>query len=96
MERDDTYNFWNSWKMIYNNNVSHFAPVVDDCSSKDAIATAFSHSFKANSEPNNRENVENLNTRFTDEYKSFESTHDSNCNCSQYIVTLESLIDVVH
>ena len=52
MAEDDTTNFWNSWRTLYNNSSSQYAPVVNCCSEKQAIAKAFQQSFQANSVPN--------------------------------------------
>ena len=57
MEKDDTNGFWNSWRSLYNKNKSHFAPVVDGCSSKESIAESFRRSFQENSKPNNSDNL---------------------------------------
>ena len=68
MQDDDQNSFWNSWRSIYNKNKSSFVPVVDGCSGKEAIAKAFRKSFQAYSEPNNRNKVEELNSRFSSRY----------------------------
>ena len=95
MECDDTNSFWNSWRVIYNNKSDQFAPVVDGCSSKSAIATAFSKSFQSNCEPNNKKDVDDLDKHFSERYVEFNANHESSCNCSQYEVSVELLLDIV-
>ena len=95
MENDDTQSFWCSWRTLYNKNTSHFAPVVNGCSSKEAIAEAFRQSFIANSIPNNQHKVDELNHRFNECYQEFSSIHDASCRCHNYQVSLDSVIDVI-
>ena len=42
-----------------------------------SIAEEFMKSFKSNSEPNNRQKVDELNNRFDKEYDEFNQTHDT-------------------
>ena len=95
MEHDDTNQFWNSWRQIYNNKNAQFAPVVDGCSDNVAIAEAFRKSFEANCKPNNMEKVEALDSRFHDAYNEFCSRHHDSCNCSQYQINMEVLIEAI-
>ena len=95
MASDDTTNFWKSWRSIYNKNCSQFPPVVDGCSDKKAIAEAFRLSFQSNSEPNNRNKVEDLNNEFSDRYKTFSEIHQNECNCKHYDITVESVIEAI-
>ena len=95
MSQDDTTNFWKSWRTIYNNNNSQFAPVVDGCSDKHAIAESFRKSFEANSEPNNRQRVDEINNEFSRCYKELSESHSSNCECNQYAITIELVIEAI-
>ena len=89
----DTTSFWRSWKGLYNKNKSHLAPVVNGCSSKQGIADSFKESFQKNCQPNNSEKVADLNSRFTDLYEKYKSTHISACNCNTTSLTLENTFD---
>ena len=42
----DSDTFWKSWKKIYNKNKSHRPPVVEGCSSGEAIADCFKNCFE--------------------------------------------------
>ena len=95
MESNETNDFWNSWRGLYNKNKSHFAPVVDGCSSKEDIAEAFKRSFQSNSEPNNQARVDELNSRFENQYKVYAEKHDLSCNCSDYIITDRIVFDAL-
>ena len=72
MADDDSNSFWNSWRTLYGKNNSNFATVVDGCSDKQSIAEAFRVSFEANSEPNNREKVGEIDKQFAEKYAEFK------------------------
>ena len=95
METESTNNFWNSWRTLYNKSKSPFAPVVEGCSSKEDIASVFKNAFQANSEPNNRDRVAELNARFESQYQIFSEEHASSCNCSRYAITPQIVSDAL-
>ena len=95
MENDDKNGFWNSWRSLYNKHNSQFAPVVEGCSSKAAIADAFRQSFQANSKPNNDNKVNELNERFASRYEQYDAIHNNNCTCSDYKASLKGVIDAI-
>ena len=80
----DTDTFWRSWKKIYNKNKSHRPPVVEGCSSDEAIADCFKNCFEKNSTPNNRENVERLDRLFSDRYDAYVEKHKESCDCDWF------------
>ena len=61
MESEDTNQFWNSWRYLYNQSSDQFAPVVDGFSDKKDMAEALRISFESNSVPNNVEKVNDIN-----------------------------------
>ena len=69
--------------------------MVDGCTSKTAIAESFRKTFQRNSEPNNADKVNELNSRFLSQYEDFSMKHDNHCNCSEYQVTIENVIDAI-
>ena len=77
---NDTNSFWRSWKKLYNKNKSHLSPVVEGCSSGEAIADCFKNCFEKNSIPNNKESVEKLNCLFTSRYDAYVINHEKNCD----------------
>ena len=91
----DTDSFWKSWKTLYNRNKSHLAPVVSGCSSSEAIADAFKDNFSRNSTPNNKENVNNMNSRFSEKYKEYTAAHAESCDCKLTYVTVPNVIDAL-
>ena len=91
----DSSSFWKSWKILYNKNKSHLAPVVNGCSSKQAIANSFKDSFQKNCMPNNISKVESLNNRFSTEYDLFRERHQSSCDCSRFNISLSNTIDAL-
>ena len=95
METQDTDSFWKMWRSVYNKNKSHVPPVVDGHSSKDGIASAFQKSFEANCKPNNSSKVDELNTQFGEKYQEYSDNHAHNCDCAQFIISLDSTIDAV-
>ena len=94
MEDCNSNQFWKSWKNIHNKNSGHSAPVVDGCSSDEAIANTFMRSFKQNSEPNNKEKVDALNAKFADKHRNYILNH-TNCSCSGYNISLEQIMDSI-
>ena len=95
MEHSDTTEFWNSWKSLYSKNKNHFAPVVNGCSSKQSIAEEFKNSFLENSKPNNPSKVEEMNQKFHVQYREFCDNHASSCDCANYHVSVENVIDAI-
>ena len=95
MESQNTDSFWKWWKSIYNKNKTQLPPVVNGHSSKAGIANAFQKSFQDNCKPNNGVKVEELNAKFNEKYQQFSQNHSVNCDCAQYIVSLETTIDAV-
>ena len=69
--------------------------MVDGCSDTKDIAEAFRVSFESNSKPNNVDKVNDLNQRFSEVYSKFSSNHNDSCNCSQYTVSLTTVIDAI-
>ena len=61
LETSDTNRFWRSWKTLYNKRNDGFSPVVDGCTSNEAIAESFKKSFQRNSQPNSLSRVAELN-----------------------------------
>ena len=95
MESNETNDFWNSWRNMYSNRNGQFAPVVEGCSSKENIAEAFKKSFEGNSVPNNRERVEHLDSTFSDRYEKYQTEHVDKCNCSQFEISLENVVEAI-
>ena len=90
---NDTSTFWKSWKKLYNKNKSHLPPVVEGCSSGEAIADCFKNSFKQNSTPNNRENVDRLDRLFAERYDEYVTKHQQACDCNSVCITPLNVID---
>ena len=90
---DDTNSFWKSWRKIYNKNKGHLSPVVEGCSSGEAIADCFKNYFQKNSTPNNVESVDKLNSLFSSRYDAYVNKHEKDCNCDAYLVTPINVID---
>ena len=95
LSQKDTNSFWKSWKTIYNKNKSHLAPVVNGCSSKQAIANSFQDSFQKNFTPNNQAQVDNLNDRFSQAYQDYREKHATACDCNSFRITLSDTIDAL-
>ena len=93
MLANDTDKFWKSWRTLYAKNKSSVPPVVDGQSSKAAIATSFKNNFEKNALPNNKQKVDDLNVRFQDAYLQFCSSHETQCNCASYNVTINDVVD---
>ena len=93
MAENDTNTFWKSWKKIYNKNKSHLPPVVEGCSSGEAIADCFKECFKKNSTPNSRENVERLDGLFSSRYSEYVAKHEEACDCDSVSVTPLNVFD---
>ena len=77
MESCDTLNFWKSWKTLYSKNRSNVAPMVNGCTSKEAIAETFRTCFQRNSELNNSAKVDNINKNFSEKYAEYSQSHAS-------------------
>ena len=95
MSTQDTNSFWKCWRSIYSKNKTQVPPVVDGHSSKEGIVNAFQRSFEANCQPNNRNKVDELNSRFSEKYKEFSQNHLQNCDCANFNFSLDSTIDAV-
>ena len=91
----DTNSFWKSWKSLYNTNKCHLAPVVNGCSSKQAIANSFKDSFQNNCTPNSREKVDSLNEQFSTAYKAYENNHATSCDCNTSCISVCNTIDAL-
>ena len=76
-------------------NKSDFSPVVDGCTSKPAIADSFKKAFMRNSTPNNLSKVNEINDRFKKEYDEFCVKHGASCDCSDFKISLEVVIDAI-
>ena len=96
MVNSDTYGFWNSWKNLYSKNKTQCATVVNGCSSKEGIADEFRKSFLGNSKPNNQNKVDLLNSRFQVKYQEYRENHARDCNCNNYVVTLQNVLDAIY
>ena len=95
MISNDTDKFWKSWRTLYAKNKSHLPPVVDGNSSHEAIADLFRNSFEANAKPNDAQKVLEVDEKFHEAYESLQMSHDANCDCDHYSVTLENVFDAV-
>ena len=95
MADNNTDTFWMSWRKIYNKNKSHLPPVVEGCSSGLDIANCFRDSFKKNSTPNNSDNVERLNNRFSSQYQAYVEAHNVKCNCKDICITPTNVMDAL-
>ena len=95
MVSQDTDQFWKWWRSVYSKNKSQFPPVVDGHSSKEGISNAFKEAFQKNSKPNNQAKVDELNDKFTEKYTQFSATHAQNCECADYCITLDMVIDAI-
>ncbi len=95
MVNQDTDSFWKWWRSVYGKNKSQFSPVVDGQSTKEGIANAFQNTFMENSNPNNRDKVEELNSQFQEKYAQLCIDHTQNCDCAQYNLTLDATIDTI-
>ena len=81
--------------VLYNQEKSDFSPIVEGCTSKEAIAETFRISFQSNSVPNNQTSVDGLNERFRESYDTRYVNHTDDCKCNQYKVSLENVIDAI-
>ena len=95
MSANDTDKFWKSWRSLYSKNKSHFPPVVDGNTSKDAIAESFRHSFEANAKPNNPERVKQMDEKFAKAYDEKLACHSEDCDCENYLIPLHTVFDAV-
>ena len=91
----DTNDFWKTWRQLYNKNKSQLSPVVNGCSSGEAIATSFMHSFHSNSTPNNQHRVDRLNDAFSTAYDEYVSNHSESCDCGNRNITLNTVVDAL-
>ena len=91
----DTNAFWRSWKSLYNKKSGVLPPVVNGCSSNTDIAECFKDAFQRNSVPNNRINVEKLNSRFAADYDAFLSAHNASCDCKRTYIDPLNVIDAL-
>ena len=96
METRDTNSFWKWWRSVYGKNKSRSAPVVDGNTSKEGIADTFKNAFQKNSVPNNAEKVKELNDVFKAKYEEFSLNHAANCDCDQYVFSLEDTFDAIN
>ena len=96
MEAQDTNSFWKWWSSVYNKNKRQPASVVDGQSSAEGIAGAFQTAFQQNCQPNNQAKVDSLNSQFHDDYGHFCQNHSLNCDCAQYTVSLDTVIDAIY
>ena len=96
MVSNDTDKFWKSWRTLYSKKHTHLSPVVDGKSDKKEIAEAFRQSFEKNAQPNNEQKVNEVNDSFKVAYEKLQSSHGSQCQCDNYKITLENVLDAVH
>ena len=89
----DTDSFWKQWRSIYSKKDSSFAPIVDNCSTKEGIAEVFKNAFEKNARPNNSKKVDDLNHRFAQSYADYNRLHDENCDCGSFNISLSQVID---
>ena len=89
----DTDTFWKQWRSIYAKKDSSFAPVVDNCPTKEGIADIFKNVFETNARPNNSEKVDELNRKFAQSYSDYGRQHEENCDCSSFKISLSQVID---
>lgn len=95
LAQKNTNEFWKVWRNTYNKNKNNCPSVVDGVSSKQGIANLFMNSFKQNSTPNNKDNVENLNKDFETKYKEYIENHRSDCDCKSNYMSLNEIIDAL-
>ena len=91
----DTNDFWKTWRGLHNKNKNNYPSVVDGVNSKQGIANLFMHSFKQNSTPNNKENVDNLNTDFSAAYRDYVHKHEIECDCKAEYLSIHNVIDAL-
>ena len=89
----DTDSFWKQWRSIYSKKDSSFAPIVDNCSTKEGIAKVFKNVFENNARPNNIEKVDDLNNRFAQSYTDYSLQNEGNCDCGSFNISLSQVID---
>ena len=95
MAEEDNNSFWKWWRTIYSKRSNHVPPVVDGQSSKEGIADSFRKSFEQNSKPNNPIKVAEIDARFRKKYNEYVESHDENCTCSKYKVTVEETFEAI-
>ena len=69
--------------------------MVDGSTSEPAIANSFKNAFQRNSRPNNQSRVDDLNAKFNVKYDEFSSNHSESCNCSDFHISLNHVIDAL-
>ena len=95
LETCDTNRFWRSWKNLYQKKNDGFAPVVNGCTSKDAIAESFKKAFQRNCEPNSPSRVADLNAQLQEKYHNFSNCHLDACDCQAYEISVANVIDAI-
>ena len=88
-----TDRFWKEWKKLYRADKSHLHPVVNGLSSKQDISDSFKSHFIDISKPNNVERVDQLNREFDSAYTNARAEHDQSCECNNYSISLDTVID---
>ena len=68
--------------------------MVDGVTSKEGIAESFKNHFVKVSQPNNRQQVNNLKSTFTEKYAEEMANHQ-NCSCASYSITTVHVIDAI-
>ena len=77
---------------MYNQNGSDLHSVVTGVTSKVEIAESFKNHFVKVSMPNSQNRVNQLNHEFLNEFSNATGSH-TECNCSNYHVSLENVLD---
>ena len=81
--------------MPHNQNKNHLPPVVNGCSSAEAIANSSKCSFEKNSTPNDSEQVGKLNREFSARYNTYLTSHESACDCKLVYISSTNVIDAL-
>ena len=95
LESCDSQKFWHSWKSLYRKEKGGFSPIVNGCTSPNAIADSFKQAFQKNSKPNNPSKVEELNQGFASKYKDFSASHRISCDCNNYKISVTNVIEAI-
>ena len=90
-----TDSFWKNWRRLYSKNKSTLAPVVNGCTTEEEITSTFKTAFQNNSKPNNEERVESLNKKFEEKYEAFCRSHEEDCNCNPFSISLSNVMDAI-
>ena len=88
-----TDSFWKEWKKLYGANKSHLHPVVNGLSSKQDISESFRSHFTEISKPNNVDRVQELEGEFNSKYSLAWASHSQSCNCGNYNISIDNVID---